>query len=128
MEESKETGAASHRRTPLQEPKVEESNYILMRRGRCGFPRKMPFTGPSIGGRLAEMEDRESNGSSTPRGMARWRPMAMDCHRSLCAATDDKSGVLGESADYQGEKGHIIIIIVTIIIVLSFYYFTICGN
>jgi hypothetical protein len=26
-----ETEAASHRRAPLQEPKVEESNYILMR-------------------------------------------------------------------------------------------------
>jgi len=51
----------------------------------------------------------------------------MDCHRS-CAASDDKSRVLGESADYQGEKGHIIIIIIVIIIVLSFYYFIIRGN
>ena len=80
----------------------------------------MPFTGPSIGGGLAEMEDRESNGSSSPRGMARWSPMAMDSHRS-CAQRPmikkEKSRVLEESADYQGKKGHIMIIIIVIIII-----------
>ena len=62
------------------------------------------------------MEDRESNGSSSPRGMARWSPMMED--RS-CAQRPmikkEKSRVLGESADYQGKKGHIMIIIIIII-------------
>ena len=73
-------------------------------RARC------PLQGPQLEGDWRRWE--MGSGSSTPRGMARWRPMAMDCHRS-CAASDEKSKVLGESADYQGEK---------VILLLLFYY------
>ncbi len=102
--------AASHRRTPLQEPKVEESYYILMRKMGSGSRARCPLQGPQLEGDWRRWE--MGSGSSTPRGMARWRPMAMDCHRS-CAASDEKSKVLGESADYQGEK---------VILLLLFYY------
>jgi hypothetical protein len=39
--------------------------------------------------------DKDRVRSSTPRGMARWRPMGMDYH-GVNAATDDGSKVLGE--------------------------------
>ncbi len=90
-------GSGSRARCPLQGPQLE----IDWRRWEMG------------------------SGSSTPRGMARWRPTAMDCHRS-CAASDDKSKVLGESADYQGEKVILLLwsllLLLLFIIILLFYH------
>ena len=80
-------------------------------RARC------PLQGPQLEGDWRRWE--MGSGSSTPRGMARWRPVAMDCHRS-CAASDEKSKVLGESADYQGEK--VILLLLSLLLLLLFYY------
>ena len=39
---------------------------------------------------------RKARGGSTPRGMARWRPMGMDYHGSNAAITDDGSKAGGK--------------------------------
>ena len=46
----------------------------------------------------------------------------MDCHRSCAQHPLVSQGSWG-NADYQGEKGHIIIITIVIIIIMSFLLF-----